>query len=221
VVIGVLILFSVTYSVGAAVGSAVKAKPVQTQGPAGPAISPGPLPSPALLPGILKARTATYVTGGQPVSLVGATYQGAADVQVVEDIDLPFAFGWPRPPTIKKLGESTSAIYRQVLAMDGAGQPTLDARIAVHPCRDLAGCLADRAGFDKQWTTTFKAPAPATAKDGRTWLTVQDGSPYALTMTRAFSSGGRWWLVAVAVTCASGEEPAAQRVLNDVRRQTP
>jgi hypothetical protein len=221
VVIGVLIVFSVTYSVGAAIGSAVKDKPAQSQGPAGPAVSPGPLPSPALLPGILKASTPTYIPGGRPVPLVGATYQGAADVQVVDNIDLPFAFGWPRPPTIEKFGESTSAIYREVLAEDSAGKPTLDARIAVHPCHDLAGCLADRGAFDKQWTTTFKVPAPTTAKDAQTWLTVQDSSPYALMMTRAYSSAGRWWLVGVAVTGVPGEEPAAQRVLNDIRRQTP
>jgi hypothetical protein len=221
VVIGVLIVFSVTYSVGAAIGSAVKDKPAQTQGPAGPAVSPGPLPSPGLLPGILKASTPAYIPGGQSAPLIGATYQGAADVQVVDNIDLPFAFGWPRPPMIKKLGESTSVIYRQVLAVDSADTPTLDARIAVHPCRDLAGCLADRAAFDKQWTKAFKAPAPTTAKDGQTWLTVRNSSPYGLMMTRAFSSGGRWWLVGVAVTGVPGEEPAAQRVLNDIRRQTP
>jgi hypothetical protein len=169
----------------------------------------------------LKASTPAYIPGGQSAPLIGATYQGAADVQVVDNLDLPFAFGWPRPPMIKKLGESTSVIYRQVLAVDSAGTPTLDARIAVHPCRDLAGCLADRAAFDKQWTKTFKVPAPTTAKDGQTWLTVRNSSPYALMMTRAFSSGGRWWLVGVAVTGVPGEEPAAQRVLNDIRRQTP
>ncbi|GAA1618225.1 hypothetical protein GCM10009744_01010 [Kribbella alba] len=221
VAIGVLIVFSVTYSVGAALGSAVKDEPAKTQGPADRAVSPGPLPSPALLAGILKTSTAAYKPRQLAAPLVGATYAGNADVQVIDDIDLPFAFGWPRPPTVKKVGESASVIYRQVVTLDNANQPTLNARIAVHPCRDLAACLADRAAFDKQWTTTFKAPTPTTTMDRRTRLTVRGGSPYLLTMTRAFSSGGRWWLAGVAVTCPPGEEPAAQRVLNDIRRQTP
>jgi hypothetical protein len=57
------------------------------------------------------------------------------------------------------------------------------------------------------------------AKDERTWLTTQD-KPYALMMTRAFRSGGQWWLVGVAVTGLPGEEPDVQRILNDIWRQT-
>ena len=58
---------------------------------------------------------------------------------------------------------------------------------------------------------------PTTAKDVRTWLTVQKD---ALTMTRAFRSGGQWWLVGVAVTGAPGEQQEIERILNDIWRQT-
>jgi hypothetical protein len=50
-------------------------------------------------------------------------------------------------------------------------------------------------------------------------VTVQ-ASPYAVTMTRAYVSGGRWWLVGSAVTGAPGEEADVQRVVNDIWRQT-
>jgi hypothetical protein len=44
--------------------------------------------------------------------------------------------------------------------------------------------------------------------------------PYLLTMTRAYSSAGQWWLVGAAVTGAHGEEDDVQRILNDIWRQT-
>lgn len=100
------------------------------------------------------------------------------------------------------------------------GSIALGAQIALRPCATLAACLADRAAFDKEWTATLKAPAPATAKDGRTWLTVQQGTAYRLSMTHAFTADGRSWLVGVVVSAIPGEEPAAQRVLNDIWRQT-
>lgn len=221
VVVIVLFIFSLTYSIGGAIGSAVKdAKPI-TQGPAPAPVSPGPLPSPALKPGIVKAKEAPYQPQATQVALVGATYEPGADVQVVEDIGLPFAFGWPRPPTVEDRGESSYAIYRGVRTGKNAANASLDARIAVRPCGDLARCRSERAAFDRTWTTYFKAPVPGTAKGDRTWLTVRPAGaePSALTMTHAFNSGGRWWLVGAMVTGVSGEEPSMQRVLNDIRTQ--
>ena len=219
VVLIVLLVFTVLYSVGAAIGSAVKEQP-PVEGSAAAPVSPGPLPSSALLPGVPKAETAAYAPPVPAVGLVGATYERGADVQVVGDVGLPFAFGWPRPPVTVDLGESSSVLYRRVLTEKTPTQSTLDARIAVHPCKDLAACLAERAAFDKDWTTAFKTPVPATAKDARTWVTVRNGSPYTLTMTHAYTSAGRSWLVGVTVTGLTGEEPAVQRVLNDIWRQT-
>jgi hypothetical protein len=219
VILIVLLVFTVLYSVGAAVGSAVKEQP-PVEGPAAAPVSPGPLPSPALLPGVLKAETAPYLPAVPGVGLVGGTYERGADVQVVEDLGLPFTFGWPRPPTAVDLGESSSVLYRRVLTEKNSTQSTLDARIAVHPCKDLAACLAERAAFDKEWTTAFKTPVPATAKDEQTWVTVRNGPPYTLTMTHAYTSAGRSWLVGTTVTGLPGEELAVQRVLNDIWRQT-
>jgi hypothetical protein len=111
-------------------------------------------------------------------------------------------------------------IYRRVLTPINSTRSALDARIAVSPCKNLAACLAGRAAFDQQWTDDFKTPVPTTPKDDRTWLTVQDGPPYTLTMTHAYTSAGRSWLVGVTLTGAEGEEPALQRILNDIWRQT-
>jgi hypothetical protein len=217
VAVVVLIVFTITYSVGTAIGSAVKDEPTEAAPPA--AVSPSPFPSPVLLPGIPRIITARYKppTGGK--GLYGATYPAGADIQVVANVGLPFAFGWPRPPAPLSLGESSTMAYRRVQTDNGEGRPATrpDAHIAIHPCKDLADCLADRPSFDRQWLMVFKAEAPTTAKDARTWLTVQKD---ALTMTRAFRSGGQWWLVGVAVTGAPGEQQELERILNDIWRQT-
>jgi hypothetical protein len=222
VVLVVLIVFTVTYSIGAAVGSAVKDQPVAE--PVTEPVKPAALPSSVLLPGVAKVTTAAYIRPDSGPGLVGDTYTSGADVQVMDDIDLPFAFGWPRPPGAKELGDSSTTLYRQVQtappAQDPDRKPTLLARIAVRQCQDLAKCLAGRAAFDQNWTSTFKVPAPQTAKDGRTWFTVSANDPYTLVMTRAYSNAGRWWLVGVTVTGVPGEEQSAQRVLNDIWRQT-
>jgi hypothetical protein len=216
--VAVLIVFTALYSVGAAIGGSVKERPAGP--PVAAPVSPGPLPSPGLLPGFAKPAPAPYLPPVSAPGLVGAIYPAGADVQVVQGTALPFAFGWPRPPHLVELGESSTTVYRRVLTEDNPAQSALDARIAVRVCHDLAACLAGRAEFDKDWTGNFKTPVPATAKDARTWLTVQNGRRYTLTMTHAYTSAGRSWLVGVAVTGAPGEEPAVQRVLNDIWRQT-
>ena len=216
----VLIVFTVTYSVGAAIGSSVKDE--KHDAAPQPAVSPSPFPPTVLLPAFRKVTTAPYLRPDGGPGVFGSTYPAGTDVQVITTAELPFAIGWPRPPAVSFLGESSTIAYRRVQTDDGEGNPRLtpDLRIALHPCKDLAGCLADRSGFDQQWTKVFKAPAPATAKDNRTWLTVKQTKPFALMMTRAFSSGGQWWLVGVAVTGVPGEEQTVQQVLNDIWRQT-
>ncbi|MFG1628025.1 hypothetical protein [Kribbella sp. NPDC049227] len=216
----VLIVFTVTYSVGAAIGSSVKDEKPDAEPQA--AVTPSPFPSTVLLPAFRKVTTAPYVRPDGGPGVFGATYPAGTDVQVIATAELPFAIGWPRPPAVSFLGESSTIAYRRVQTDDGEGNPRLtpDLRIALRPCKDLAGCLADRSSFDEQWTKVFKAAVPATAKDNRTWLTVKQTKPYALMMTRAFSSGGQWWLVGVAVTGAPGEEQTVQQVLNDIWRQT-
>jgi hypothetical protein len=225
IIVAVLIVFTVTYSIGGAIGSAVKdPQPAITQGPAPAPVSPGLLPTPAVLPGVVKAETAPYNSRAQQVALVGATYQSGADVQIADQLGLPFAFGWPRPPITKDLGESSYAIYRRVLASENLATSAVDARIAVHPCRALAGCLAERTAFDKQWTAYFKTEVPRTAKEDSTWITERPAAGkqrYLLTMTHAFQRGDQWWLAGVMVTGLPGQEQAAQRVLNDIRTQTP
>ncbi|MGW6283247.1 hypothetical protein [Kribbella sp. NPDC055071] len=219
----VLIVFTVTYSVGTAIGSAVKDDP--TAAPPAAAVSPSGYPTPVLLPAIPKITTAPYKRPDGSPGVVGATYAADADLQVITNAELPFALGWPRPPEVVFLGESSTMVYRRILThsdfVKGGLKGSLDARIALHPCASLAGCLADRASFDQQWTKVYKTVAPTTAKDGRTWLTVHAQAPYAVMMTRAYESGGRWWLVGAAVTSATpGEEPDVQRILNDIWRQT-
>ncbi|MEU4289006.1 hypothetical protein AB0E63_12365 [Kribbella sp. NPDC026596] len=218
----VLIVFTVTYSVGTAIGSSVKDEPTEAAPVA--AVSPSAYPSPVLLPAIEKITTAPYKRPDGAPGVFGATYPAGTDLQVITNAELPIALGWPRPPQVTFLGESSSVVYRRIQTKSEYSEVlknSIDARLALHPCASLAGCLADRAAFDQQWTNVFKMPAPATAKDARTWLTERKTSPYAVTMTRAFLSGGQWWLVGTAVTTnTSGEEPDVQRVVNDIWRQT-
>lgn len=223
VVVGVLVVFSALYAVGVAVGAAVKdEEPAAGSAPA--LVSPGPLPSSVLLPPILKIKTAAYAPPSPFAGLVGATYAPKADVQVVDYLGLPFAFGFPRPPEGNQNADSESAsmIYRRAQALNSRGEAILTVRIALHPCENLSKCLADRAAFDAEWTKAFKAPVPTTVMDSRTWFTQQSSSPYALTMSHAFAGGGggRWWLVGVAGTAIPDEVPAVQRVVNDIWRQT-
>ncbi|WP_433013555.1 hypothetical protein [Kribbella sp. CA-294648] len=218
-VVVVLVVFCVLYSVGAAIGS--KAKEQRPAGPApGALVTPAALPSPALQPGIVKPKPGSYIPPVPAASLVGAAYERGADVQEVAGIGLPFVFGWPRPPKTAAVGLSPTTVYQRVVTEQNNGAVTLAAQIALRPCATLATCLADRADFDEEWTATFKAPVPATAKDGRTWLTVQPGKQYRLSMTHAFTADGQSWLVGVVVAAVPGEELAAQRVLNDIWRQT-
>jgi hypothetical protein len=222
-IVVVLLVFTVTFSVGTAIGGVAKGKDAQAnQGPPPAPVSPAALPTPILLPGIVKPSGETYVPPTVFTGLFGATYERGADVQVVDGIGLPFSFGFPAPPVLEERTavESSTTIYRRVLSAPRPHTARLDVRIALHPCRDLAACLTDRAGFDKEWTTTYKAPAPTTVKDARTWYTVQTNSPYALVMSHAFTSGGRWWLVGVAATGTAGEEQAVQQIINDIWRQT-
>ncbi|TDO30692.1 hypothetical protein EV643_13515 [Kribbella sp. VKM Ac-2527] len=222
-VVVVLLVFTVTFSVGTAVGGVVKGKDAQAnQGPPPAPVSPAALPTPILLPGIVKPSGETYVPPTVFTGLFGATYERGADIQVVDGIGLPFSFGFPAPPVLEERTavESSTTIYRRVLSSPRAQDARLDVRIALHPCGDLAACLTERAGFDKEWTTTYKAPAPTTAKDAQTWYTEQTNSPYALVMSHAFTSGGRWWLIGVAATGTAGEEQAVQQIVNDIWRQT-
>jgi hypothetical protein len=96
----------------------------------------------------------------------------------------------------------------------------MQAQFALHPCASLAKCLSDRPAFDRQWTKIYKTTAPATAKDARTWLTVSTKTPYTITMTRAFLSGGQWWLVGAMVYGQPAEAADIQRLVNDIWRQT-
>ncbi|WP_405063474.1 hypothetical protein OG474_18020 [Kribbella sp. NBC_01505] len=217
--LAVLLAFTITYSLGAAVGSAVKDEPAASPPP--PAVSPAPLPATVLLPALPKITTAPYKRPDGKPGLLGATYEAGADLQVITNADLPFALGWPRPPAVALLGESSKVAYRRIQTDESSTGRKVppDLRIALSACADLADCLKDRAAFDQEWTKVYKSPAPTVAKDERTWLTVHD-EPYALMMTRAFQSGGQWWLVGAAVTGRPGEEGDVQRVLNDIWRQT-
>ncbi|MFF0266329.1 hypothetical protein [Kribbella sp. NPDC004536] len=220
VAVVVLIVFTIAYSVGTAIGGAVKDDP--SEAAAKPAVSPEAYPPTVLIPAINRVTTAPYKRPDGSAGVFGATYPAGADVQVVENAELPFAFGWPRPPQVSFLGESSQLILRKVVTAadydpSGAGN-SFKAQFALHPCASLAKCVADRPAFDQQWTKIYKTTAPATAKDARTWLSVS--KPYTITMTRAFQSGGQWWLVGVMVYGQQVEAPDIQRVVNDIWRQT-
>ncbi|WP_371406378.1 hypothetical protein OHA10_12620 [Kribbella sp. NBC_00662] len=222
VAVVVLIVFSITYSIGSAIGSAVKKDdPVEA---AAPAVSPEPLPAKVLIPPINIVTTAPYKRPDGSAGVFGATYAAGADLQVVANAELPFALGWPRPPQVVRLGESSQVILRKIVTAteyDPNGlKNSFQAQLALHPCPSLAQCLADRPAFDQLWTKIYKTTAPATAKDARTWLTVSTKAPYTITMTHAFQSGGQWWLVGAMVYGQVAEAPDVQRIVNDIWRQT-
>jgi hypothetical protein len=216
-VVAVLAVFSITYSVGAAIRSATSDVDPVVPPPA--AVSPAAMPTGVLSPGIDKMTAVPWSRPGPFAPLVGATYPLGADVQVARELDLPFEFGFPQPPVLdeKLAAESSTTIYRRVHT--GTNPAGLDLRIALRPCADRAACLAGRAAFDKEWSTTYKTVAPTTPRDSTTWYAVSS-RPYTLLMSHAFSSQGRWWLVGAAAVAAPGQEPAAQKVVNDIWRQT-
>ncbi|HWD77879.1 MAG TPA: hypothetical protein VG497_03330 [Kribbella sp.] len=220
VAVVVLIVFTVAYSVGTAIGGAVKDDP--NEAAATPAVSPEAYPPTVLIPAINRVTTAPYKHPDGSAGVFGATYPAGADVQVVDNAELPFAFGWPRPPQVSFLGESSQLILRKVVTSadydPNGAKNSFKAQFALHPCASLAKCVAERPAFDQQWTKIYRTTAPATAKDARTWLSVS--KPYTITMTRAFQSGGQWWLVGAMVYGQPVEAPDIQRVVNDIWRQT-
>ncbi|WP_432943940.1 hypothetical protein ACQPXM_01520 [Kribbella sp. CA-253562] len=215
----VVAVFSITYSIGAAVRSATaKTDPVVP--PPAP-VSPSPMPTGVLVPGIDKVTAVPWSRVTASDGVAGAVYTSGAGLEVARGLGLPFEFGFPDRPVLdqKTSVESSSTIYRRVLAGPGSANAGLDLRIAVQPCRDQADCLAGRAAFDQDWTTAYKMPVPATPRDGRTWYAVKP-KPYTFAMTHVFSSQGRWWLAGAAAVAAPGQEQSAQQVVNDIWRQT-
>jgi len=218
--------FLVTYQIGAAVNSAsAEPEPSSPKQPVPDAVQPEPLPTKVLLPGIPKSGPAPPRTGIPPVSLVGATPRSVAGTETFDKLGLPFAVHAPNDVWGQViLEESSFSIYRRLL--DGEpGAATVDVWIAAHPCKDLAGCLAQRAEFDARWTKRTHAVRPATARDAQTWFTETEataGTKYQLTMTRAFLSPSTrsWWLVGVKATATPGTIRTAQGVVNDIRTQT-
>jgi hypothetical protein len=222
VAVVVLIVFSIAYSIGTAIGGSVKKEPAAAAPP--PAVSPEPIASSVLIPPINRVTTAPYKRSDGSPGVFGATYPAGADVQIVANAELPFAVGWPRPPQVAFLGESSQLILRRIVTRNdyapGGLKNAMHAQLALHPCASLAKCVSDRPTFDQQWTKVYKTTAPATAKDARTWLTVSTATPYTITMTRAFQSGGQWWLVGAMVYGQQAEAADIQRLVNDIWRQT-
>ncbi|GAA1603275.1 hypothetical protein GCM10009804_69630 [Kribbella hippodromi] len=218
----VLIVFSIAYSIGTAIGGAVKDDPNEA-GPA-PAVSPEALPTSVLLPPIERVTTAPYKQPTGAKGILAAAYPAGADVQVITNAELPFALGWPRPPQVDFLGDSSQLILRRIVTKseyrpDGVGG-AIKAQVALHPCVTLAQCLSDRPTFDQEWTKIYKTTAPAKAKDARTWITEAPHAPYSVSITRAFQSGGQWWLVGATVSGESATPAEIQRVVNDIWWQT-
>jgi hypothetical protein len=226
VAVATVCLGGIAYAAGAVTRTAVDGagRPAQPGGRP-PAVSPSALPPEVILPGISKVPDAQVRTDIRPVSVVGPTYGPDEPAEPVVDLGVPFAFRWPAGSagTIS-LGESSYAIYRRVIAGQDPTGPPLDLRIAAHPCAGRAACLAERARFDARWTAKFAARAPATSSDARTWFTqtttTARGS-YELSMTRVFTSRGRWWLVGAVITAETAQRTSAQKVINDIRTQTP
>jgi hypothetical protein len=219
-VVVVLAVFSITYSVGAAIKSATS--DVEPVVPPPAAVSPAALPVGVLSPGIAKPLSSSRYKPGSYAGLVGAIYSGNDVVYPASGLGLPFEFGLSRPRLVDETrsGESSSTIYRRVLTRSDPALSEVDLRIALRPCQDRAACLAGRAAFDKDWTTAFKAAAPTTPRGDRTWYAA-GGTPYTVSLSHVFKESGRYWLLGAAAVALPGEEASAQRVVNDIWIQTP
>jgi hypothetical protein len=217
-----LIVFVVAYSAGAAINSAAaRPEPTSPKVPVPDAVQPTPLPSKkVLLPGISKTGQVPLRSGVRPVSLVASTIE--LSPMPWDRLGLPFAMHIPGPEWLmKELEESSYSIYRQLLE---AKRGTVVVAIAAHPCKGLAGCLADRTEFDARWSRRYGVQPPTTARDDQTWFSesAPGGEPYRASLTRAFLSPATrsWWLVGVAVNADSAGAGTAQAILNDIRTQT-
>ena len=217
-----LIVFVVAYSAGAAINSAAaRPEPTSPKVPVPDAVQPTPLASKkVLLPGISKAGQVPLRSGVRPVSLVASTSE--LSPMPWDKLGLRFAMHIPGPEWLmKELEESSYSIYRQLLE---AKRGTVVVAIAAHPCKGLAGCLADRTEFDARWSKRYGVAPPTTARDGQTWFSenAPEGEPYRASLTRAFLSPatGSWWLVGVAVNADPASAGTAQAILNDIRTQT-
>jgi hypothetical protein len=222
-----LVLFAVAFAGGTAVNRAAASDEPSREGQSEPApAEPSALPTKSvLLPGIQKPGRLSLRTDVRQVYVVGKA--GLEGGSAFDDLGLPFAVrelgpeGW----YVVKFEESSYAIYRAVQA-DRPPNVVMNIWIAAHPCKDLAGCLADRPAFDSRWTKRFKAARPATARDAQTWYTetkTADPPSYAVSMTRIFRSPATnsWWLVGAEVsTKRSDMFGLAQAFVNDIRTQT-
>lgn len=217
-----MVVICAAYLVGGTLNSALaRSSSGQTDGQLP---TPAPLPPDTLLPGVMKVPEAALRPGLRPVPVIGATYAADEKANPVIDLGLPFAFRWPSGSagTIG-LGETSYALFRRVIAGQNRAKTPIDLRLAAHPCQDLPTCLAERAVFDRTWTQKFTARPPATARDRQTWYTQSDSSSsktYELTLTRAFTSCGQWWLVGAVITAMPEHRIDAQKVINDIRTQT-
>jgi hypothetical protein len=219
-VVLVLAVFSITYSVGAAIRSATSN--VEPAVPPPAAVSPAAMPTGVLKPGIVVPDSSTRFIPAPSEGLVGAVYSRKDEVYPAGGLGLPFEFGFPRPRLVDEArsGESSSTIYRRVLTRSDFARSEVDLRIALRPCKDRAACLAGRAAFEKDWTTVFKTAAPTTPRGDRTWYAA-GGTPYTVSLSQVFRDSGRYWLLGVAAIALPGEETAAQRVVNDIWAQNP
>ncbi len=77
---------------------------------------------------------------------------------MVTNADLPFAIGWPRPPALSSLGESSTIAYRRIQTDEKSTgrKVTPDLRIALSACASLADCVQQRPAFDQEWTKIYK-----------------------------------------------------------------
>lgn len=225
VVVLVTLVFSATFGIGAQIDSAMSTDhPSRSRRLVPEAVSPSALPTrKPLLPAIAKPGEVPLRTGLPPYYVVGKG--GLEGGSAFEGLGLPFGVretgpGW----RVFDYGESTYGIYRGLRAGDPPGV-AVEVSLAAHPCRDLAGCLAERAEFDTHWTTRCKAGKPSVRRDAGTWYaeTKSPGGGYSLSMTRIFRSPttNQWWLVGVTAHTEKAEWTSfLQAVVNDIRTQT-
>ena len=217
-----LIVFVVAYSAGAAINSAAaRPEPTSPKVPVPDAVQPTPLASKkVLLPGISKAGQVP-LRSGSPAGIAGRVDERA----VADAVGQARAAVRDAHPRARMAHEGArGVVVLDLSAALEAKRGTVVVAIAAHPCKGLAGCLADRTEFDARWssgTASRHRPRRVTVRPGSA-RTPRRASPTEASLTRAFLSPatGSWWLVGVAVNADPASAGTAQAILNDIRTQT-
>jgi hypothetical protein len=206
-----------------------KAEPGRLR-PADPAISalpPDPFASP--LP-----RYRPQLVDRTPVRVTGAVYGPGERTETRDDLGLPFAFrlpvDWPCVLGTVRPAEILRHCFVDAGSGDAGQANRLRVRMILRPCPG-ACAAATRRELDRDWLSEWRdqtgpwkqLPPPTRVVDAATrWTEQRDGTGYVLVMSHVFTApGGARYHVGAAADGPAAKAAALQKIINDIRTQTP